>query len=310
MSTNQNVPFPNFLIIGAPKCGTTALYHVLKQHPEIYMSPVKEPHYFTFNGEIPIFNGPGGSYFRRVAVTSPVDYLMLFASAHGYHAIGEASPSYLRSQVAATRIFNSLPTAKIIVLLRQPADRAYSHFQYSRANAVEPLSSFSDALEQESLREANGWSPIHFYRQGGFYFSSLSRYFELFPREQIRVYLYEDWNESPEAVLQDLFRFLGVDELFRPEIRRSNVTLLARSDRLNQLAKKPERTEHLLTPLMPAVLTKSIITGIRSINNKFNLYKPPAISPEIRRQLTEGYREDILKLQKLIDRDLSRWLSP
>lgn len=309
MNVNNSAPFPNFFIIGAPKCGTTALYDILRQHPEIYMSIVKEPHYFTFDGEVPIFQGPGGNYFRRVAVTRPLAYLMLFAGANGHRAIGEASPSYLRSQVAAKRIYNSAPAAKIIVLLRQPAERAYSHYQYLRFHGVEPIDNFENALEQENYRKAQGWSSIHFYRQGGYYYSNLNRFYELFPKEQIKVYLYEDWNRAPQTVLKNLFNFLGVDKHFVPEVRRSNVTRIPRNNRLNQLAKRPERVEQLLSSLVPPSIKTSIISGIQKMNRNFNLVFPPPINPEIHRQLTEGYREDILKLQELIGQDLSHWLN-
>jgi len=310
VSSSHAAPFPNFFIIGAPKCGTTALYNILNQHPEIYMSPVKEPHYFTFEGDAPVYQGPGGNYFRRVAVTSPRDYLMLFAGVKDHRAIGEASPTYLGSQVAAKRIHNSVPAAKIIVLLRQPADRAYSHYQYLRFHGVEPVDNFADALRQESIRKANGWSQILFCRQGGYYFANLSRYYELFPREQIKVYLYEDWNGSPQAVLHDLYNFLGVDENFVPDIRRSNVTLIPRVHRLNRLVQKPERIRRLLTSIAPVSLHASLFAGLQKLNSRFNLYCPPPIDPEIRKELTAGYREDILALQELIDRDLAHWLEP
>jgi len=310
VSLSHSAPFPNFFIIGAPKCGTTALYDILSQHPDIYMSPVKEPHYFTFEGDAPIFQGPGGNYFKRVAVTRPRDYLMLFAGVKEHLAIGEASPTYLGSTVAAKRISNAVPGAKIIVLLRQPAERAYSHYQYLRFHGVESIGNFSAALEQETIRKANGWSRILFCRHGGYYFTNLSRYYQLFPREQIKVYLYEDWNQSPRTVLRDLYTFLGVDENFAPEIRRSNVTLIPRNHRLNSLAKKPDRVEQLLAPLIPESLNKKIIAAIQQLNRKYNLYPPPPIEPLIRQQLTDGYRDDILKTQELIGQDLSHWLAP
>ncbi len=301
---------PNFFIIGAPKCGTTALYHHLKQHPEIYMSPVKEPHFFTFEGEAPVFAGPGGGYFRRVAVSKPRNYLLLFANATDQRAIGEASPSYLRSPIAAVRIKRNTPDAKIIAILRQPANRAYSQHQYMLFHGVEPAHDFSEALTLENSRKCSNWSSTHYYREGGFYYSHLRRYFDLFPREHIRIYLYEDWNASPHAVLQDLFRFLDVDENFAPELLRSNVTLTPQNHRLHQLANHPERIERLLATVLPMSARSKIISGLQRLNRAYNLMPPPPIDPEVRRQLTDGYREDILKTQDLIGRDLSHWLQP
>lgn len=304
------MPLPDFFIIGAPKCGTTALYHCTKQHPEIFMCPVKEPHFFTFNGKPPVFAGPGGSYFQRVAVYSPEKYLTLFSSVEGQKAIGEASPSYLRSTIAAERIKQAVPTAKIIVLIRQPADRAYSQYQYLRYHGVEPASTFYEALSLEKSRISDGWSSMHFHREGGYYFSQLQRYYDLFPHENIKIYLYEDWNRSPYIVMRDLFNFLGVDDTFTPKIQRSNVTLIPFNHRFNRLSCKPERIERLLSPIVPTNFRSRIINVIQKMNTKFNLSSPPPIDPEIRRELTEGYREDILKTQKLIGRDLSHWFNP
>lgn len=301
--------FPNFFIIGAPKCGTTALYEILRQHPEIYMSSIKEPHFFTFEGDVPIFQGPGGAFFNRVTVKSPLDYLMLFSGATSQHrAIGEASPSYLRSEVAARRIFTSAPSAKIIVLLRQPVDRAYSHFQYLRYHGVEPISDFSAALAEESSRKSRGWSSIHFYHQGGLYADNLRRYYELFPRTQIKVYLYEQWNHSPQSLLQDLFKFLDVDDQFVPEIRRSNVTLIPRFYRLNQLTKKTGRVGQILERVVGEGKRDRVLNGLQQVNRRFNLLPPPTLDVRIRRQLTDAYREDIIDLQNLICCDLTHWL--
>jgi len=301
---------PNFFIIGAPKAGTSALYFCLKQHPEIYMSPVKEPNFFLSESIPPKHAGPKGDYFSCNGVFSPRDYLCLFAGANLQKAIGEASTTYLNSPIAATRISQFAPNARIIVLLRQPADRAYSHFQYLRSQGIEPVFSFAEALSLENARREEGWFAGHLYKESGFYCTQLRRYFDCFHRDQVRIYLYEEWNQAPHTLLQDLFRFLGVDERFVPEIRRNNVTLLPRWQRLNYLARRPERFDQVMSSLVPGKLRKIIISGTQIFNRKFNLYKPPPIDPEIRRQLTAGYREDILKLQDLIDRDLSHWLLP
>jgi sulfotransferase family protein len=307
----QITQLPNFFVIGAPKAGTSALYFCLKQHPDIYMSPIKEPHYFTFDGEAPIFSGPKGAHFRRVGVSRPRDYLCLFAGVKAQSAIGEASTTYLKSPIAAKRISKFAPGAKIIALLRQPADRAYSHYQYLRSQEVEPSSSFVEALSRESVRQGNNWFSGHLYKAGGFYYSQLRTYFDHFPREQIKIYLYEDWNTCPTNVLRDLFGFLEVYEDFTPETRRNNVTRIPQNHRIHRLATDPERIERLLSGvLLPGSVRKMMISCLQGLNSKYNLTFPPPIDPQIRQQLTESYREDILKTQELIGRDLSHWLKP
>jgi len=304
----QITPTPNFFVIGAPKAGTSALYFCLKQHPAIYMSPIKEPHFFTFDGEAPIFSGPKGNHFQRVGVSQARDYLCLFAGVKAQTAIGEASTTYLKSPIAAARISKFAPRARIVVLLRQPVDRAYSHFQYLRSQGVEPVASFVEVLSQESLRRKEGWFPGHLYMEGGYYYSQLRAYFECFPREQIKVYLYEEWNAHPLQLLRDLFGFLGVDQEFVPEIRRNNVTRIAKNQWLHRLSVSPMRIERLIDPVLPRAAHKWIISAMQGLDNRLNLATPPPIDPLIRQQLTDCYRDDILKTQELIGRDLSHWL--
>lgn len=299
---------PNFFVIGAPKAGTTALYHTLRQHPEVYLSSVKEPGYFNCDGEPPILPGPAGTYLRRTSVWQPRSYALLFAGVTEQRAIGEASPIYLRSALAAHRIKKSLPTSRLIALLRQPAERAYSHYTFMRQHGVELMPSFERALTDENLRLQKGWfSGLH-HKTNGYYFSQLSVYYNLFPREQIRVYLYEDWKNTPQAMLRDIFGFLEIDENFMPELRLSNVTRQPRSRRLHNLATHPEHFRRL-TPFLPESGSSALFSLLRSVNQKLNLAPPPPLHPETRSRLTADYREDILQLQGLIGRDLSHWLS-
>ena len=141
------MPMPNFLVIGAAKSGTTALYHTLKQHPQIFMSPVKEPHFFAFEGERPVYCGPGDrELFNPRVVFRLEDYVRLFDGLRAQTAVGEASVQYLmRSDAAAARIRQHIPRAKLIAILRQPADRAYSHYIMLRSQGLERLS-FTQAL--------------------------------------------------------------------------------------------------------------------------------------------------------------------
>jgi hypothetical protein len=298
---------PNFFIIGAPKSGTTALHDMIKQHPEIYMSPRKSPRFFATAGEPLLFPGPAGDSLRRWAVWRPREYALLFAGVTSQRAIGEASVVYLRSPLAAQRIKQYLPQSRIIAILRQPAERAYSHYMYMRQHRREPACTFEEALAQEEIRMKEGWISGYYYKTNGFYHAQLSAYYDLFPHQQIKVVLHEDLRNTPQVLLRDLFRFLGVDENFAPEIRRSNVTQLPRSQRLHNLATHPARIEQL-TPFLPAFARRVIVSALRRVDYKFNLVPPPPLAPEIRARLTEEYREDILKLQDLIGRDLSHWL--
>ena len=288
---------PNFFVIGAGKSGTTALYDALRQHPQIFMSPIKEPHYFAFQGLPPVFKGPAGDYYRRTGVYSPRDYYMLFQHAMQYKSIGEASPTYMVSDYAAEHIRQDLPDSKLVAVLRQPAERAYSNYMYFVQKGIEHASSFSEALEQEPRRREQGWADLFFYRHKGYYHQQLSRYFGVFPREQIRIYFYEDWKESPQNILQDLFGFLEVDPDFMPELRKLNVTMVPRSRRFDRFVRR-------LSKHGPAPLG----AFLQRVNSLYNQVRPPRLDPAVRAELTAGYREDILRLQDLTGRDLGHWM--
>lgn len=261
---------PNFLIIGAAKAGTTSLYAYLKEHPQIYMSPLKETNFFALEGEQLLFQGPGDQdYINKFSITKLEDYELLFQEAANEIAIGEASPLYLYSPKAPERIQHYIPDVKMIAILRNPVERAYSAFLHLVRDSREPLRDFAQALEKEEARICDHWEHIWHYQQAGFYYAQLQRYFAKFNPEQIRVYLFEDLNLNPLGILQDIFQFLGVSETFVPDISvRQNASVL------------------------PTNLAK------------------PALTTQVRQQLIEVYQEDIWRLQKLIQRDLSNWVEP
>lgn len=294
---------PNFLIIGAAKSGTTALHNYLKQHPEIFMSTRKELRFFPFEDQMPSFRGPGDDRDMEHVVRSIEDYRAHFAESAGYPARGESSPLYLYYSRSAERIRHYIPDAKLIVILRHPADRAYSQYLMRVSDGREPLS-FGDALDAEERRISDGWSHHWHYRRRGFYAAQLKPYFNLFKREQLRIYLYEDYVADLVGLMQDIFRFLNVDDSFVPDVSvRHNVSKIPRSRALQTFLTEPRPVKNLFKPLLPARWSRRVGDRLR----RHNLTKPPL--PEgLRRQLTEGYREDINELQEMLQRDLSRWL--
>lgn len=320
---------PNFLIIGAQKAGTTALHFYLKQHPQIYMSPVKEPHFFTNEGGKLESQGSTSeklnlssiadveAYWRqnRSSCTDIEAYRALFGGVSNETAIGESSTLYLYSSKAPERIQHTIPNVKLIAMLRDPVERAYSAFLYLVRDGKEPLTDFAQALQEEEIRIRSNWEPNWHYRQRGLYHAQLKRYFDRFDRGQVRVYLYEDFNANPIDTLQDIFRFLGVDDTFTPDVtQRYNVSGVYKSKALHSLQTfllAPNLIKSTLRQFLPKDLyrrlvsrKKSVLTDIRS---EQTLVKPKLL-PEVREQLIQAYREDILKLQDLIQRDLSEWL--
>jgi DNA-binding TFAR19-related protein (PDSD5 family) len=267
------------------------------------MSTPKELRFFPFENQQPAFRGPGDDIDAATMITDLGDYRACFAAGADYPARGESSPLYLYYMQSAARIRHYIPDAKLIAILRHPADRAYSQFLMKKRDGREQLS-FGEALAAEGQRIADGWSHHWHYRQRGFYAAQLKSYFDLFDEKQLRVYLYEDYVTDPGGFMQDIFRFLNVDETFAPDMSvRHNESKIPRNRALQVYLLEPRATKNLLKQFVPAKLSRRIGDRLR----RLNLTKPP-FPVELRRQLTEVYREDIIQLQDMLRRDLSHWL--
>jgi hypothetical protein len=227
-------------------------------------------------------------------------YQAEFAGVTKELAIGEACPSYLYVSQAAAKIKQYIPDTRLIVILRNPVDRAYANFLHIVRDDREPQRDFTLALQAEATRIANNWEWFWHYIQVGFYGQQLQRYYEMFAPSQIKVYLYEDLKEDAIATLQDIFRWLEVDDTFVPDMAlRPNKSGMPKNKLLHQILTKPNPLKTCLKPLFPAKIRQKI--QHQNLNT-------PQISQEVRQQLLALYRTDILQCQDLIHRDLSAWL--
>ena len=294
---------PNFLIIGAAKAGSTSLYNYLKQHPQIFMSSVKEPRYFAPEYYTTYFKKSYRHSYSRDGM-SRQDYEALFDDVRDEIAIGEASTEYLFFQKSAERISADIPNAKIIAILRNPADRAFSAYCYHLRDGRETLP-FKEAIEKESWRISQRWQAGWFYKAGGAYYEQLKRYYQHFDAQNIKVILWEDLNEDPQAVCSEIFDFLGVDSQFSPDLSRSNRSLLPKSMLLNRLVFKNSTLKKPLKRLFPSSLYEALTEPIK---NKFYAGKKK-MDPEVKQKLVEFYQNDISKLEQLLDVDLTAWKS-
>lgn len=294
---------PNFIIIGAMKAATTSLYTYLKQHPDIFMTKVKEPMFFNNFNQITDFKVLAN---KSKKVNSLLDYFSMFSSVENESAIGEASPAYIYNEKAPYLIKEHLPDVKIIAILRQPTDRAYSNFLHTKRADRENVNSFEQAIKIEKERISDNWSPLYHYIQKGFYSVQLKRYYNLFPKENIKVYLFEDVVKNPKETLKDIFKFLNVDENIEIDVsKKSNVSgtpkgilgFTLKKMRYYNLMPKFAISDYLPT-VMVNLLFKSVYKDAEKLDSV------------LRKELTDKYyREEILKLEKLIDKDLSNWLS-
>jgi hypothetical protein len=305
---------PNFFIVGTGKAGTTSLYDYLGQHPEIYMSPVKEPSYFASEIRAAHLSKPFEQHVRRQSRQlaarlndgRPVkdlgwlagnwdDYLRLFQNVRGEKAIGEASPAYLWSRTAAANIHATIPAAKIIMILRDPAERAHSHYLHQVATGLtrQSFRSHLSSCERTDRSQLSVWHP---FLEVGLYSQQVKRYLDVFPSPNIRIYLFEEAWVRPRQFLEGLFTFLGVDAAFRPDVSRK--LLERRTPRLRNVHYVLKRSANWVVP-----------ERLRERISKL-LYRSggPAMNPQDRRYLVDYYREDVRLLSSLLNRDLSAWL--
>tara|TARA_B100000902_G_scaffold302663_1_gene290690 strand:- start:39120 stop:40019 length:900 start_codon:yes stop_codon:yes gene_type:complete len=293
---------PNFIVIGAMKSATTSLYSYLKQHPDIFMTKVKEPMFFNNYKNKKIYKTFGTKLRKYHNIE---EYYSLFDDVDGQVSIGEASPSYIYSVNAPRLIKDNLPNVKIIAILRQPTDRAYSNFIHARRSGKEPIDDFQKAIEAEAIRIKNNYSPLFHYINKGYYSTQLSRYYNCFPKENIKVFLFEDIINDTHETLKNIFNFLGVDSSFQIDVsKKYNISghprgffgFLLKKMRYYRLMPKFALSDYLPNFII-RILFSSVYTDVEKISKEF------------RSNITERYFSDEIKsLQNMIERDLSHWL--
>ena len=204
---------PDFFVLGAPKAGTTALHAALARHPQLFMSPVKEPKFFLCDGPPPDRGGPGDAHSYREWIWRPDDYERLFDGAPPGTLRGESTPFYLPDFAAHERIHRAVPEARLVVILRDPVDRAYSNWAHLWADGLETDRRLPDRLRRRAARRAEaGWAPFWRYLATGLYGRQLRHLYGLFPRDQVLVLRYFSLVEEPRLTLDAVCRFLGVEE--------------------------------------------------------------------------------------------------
>ena len=294
---------PNFIIIGAMKAATTSLYTYLKQHPDVFMTTIKEPMFFNNFQKKNNFKVHGK---KTKKITTFKQYYSLFDAVKNEKAIGEASPAYISNENCPNLIQQHLPNAKIIAVLRQPVARAYSNFLHARRADRESISDFETAFNKETERKTENWSPLYHYKSKGYYTEQLERYFTLFPKENIKVLLFEDLVNNPIETTQELFKFLNIDKSFIPETsKKANVSGTPKGI-FGWIIMKLRYYNLIPNIQFSNYLPNFMIQFI--FNSAYKKARP--LAPEIKKRLTHTYyKEDILKLEKLIERDLQHWLS-
>ncbi len=298
---------PNFLIVGAPKCGTTSLYHYLKGHPEIYMSSIKEPRIITFQFLNFPSVGPGDDIAKKRLVQNFDEYRDLFKNVNNEIAIGEASADnlyyYEQSIPLIKKYFGDV---KIIIILRNPIDRAFSCYNFFIKLGREYLS-FEDSLDNERFRKENNWLFGWYYTEVGFYYKQVKAFLSSFTN--VKVLLFDDLKKDSIPVLEDVFNFLNVDTKYMPNNKDTvyNVSGTPRLKFWHKFLTKPNMVRSLVFSPLKNIISREKLRMYREILIAKNLTKSE-MKPNTRLKLKKLFRQDILLLEKLLSRDLSLWL--
>jgi len=289
---------PNFFILGAAKAGTTSLYYYLRQHPQVFLSEVKEPHFFDYD---PFYAEGLEAYVSRH-----------FSRSWGFPARGEATPRYFYDyKKVIPRMLNAFGPfpPRFIVLLRDPVERAWSHYLHRRRNCTE-TETFERALELEEGRLKQNPEVWAGYFNQGLYAKQLEEWFRHFPRDRFLIGLTEDLQARPTELLENICSFLGVGP--PAELDVSDIKNPASEPRIRFIMKflrRPSLVRKFVKRLLPRHTQLGLSWYIRKINLRPYANSLPKMNEETALFLRALYADDLAKLQEMIKRDFSKWIN-
>jgi hypothetical protein len=300
---------PQFVIGGAPKAGTTALHAALATHPGLYLSPVKEPKYYLTDGRPPhrsAHRGPGDAHSAREWVWRREDYLALFEGAPEGTVRGESTPFYLYDRAAQARLAADVPGVRVIVVVRDPVDRAYSNWAHLRADGLEPVADFLAAVRLEERRIATGWAPFWHYRGLGRYGEQLRDLYRNVPRERVFLLRYRQLVDSPRQTLDRVSDFLGVPagvaHTVAPENVKPFVAHTARHRVLSGLARVGAALGAYAHPQVWRQVSRPLIAALHA-----GRAPRPPLPVEVRREVLAPLLPDIALLEELTGESFADW---
>ena len=300
---------PDFLVIGAPKAGSTALHAALAQHPALYMSAVKEPKFFLSDGPPPARGGPGDAQTYREHVWRRPDYEALFDGGAPGALCGESTPLYLHDPAAHRRIRALAPEARLIAVLRDPVERAHSNWTHLWSAGLEPIGDFVRACEEEPRRIEAGWASFWHYTGLGRYGEQLEHLYRLFPREQVLVLRYLSLVDSPAQTLDRICAFLGVEPGIVDSLPRENVTAHPDATLRHRAVARAARGAAAAGRFLPG--TGGAVLS-RRIEHALQRSAPPRqpLTADEREQVLPYFEADIRLLERVTGDDFSFWLRP
>jgi Sulfotransferase family len=300
---------PDFLIAGVPKAGTTALHAALSRHPGLYLSAIKEPKFFLTDGPPPTKGGPGDALTYREHVWERDRYEALFDAAPPGAPRGEATPLYLYDPDAMRRIHRLIPDVKLIVVIRDPVERAHSNWTHLWSAGLEPVGDFVLACAEEERRIAAGWASFWHYTGLGRYGAQLDHAFSLFAREQVLVLRYRRLIDDPAGTLSTICGFLGVDTGVLSEIPRENVTAHPEQTVAHRAVSLGMRASAAVGRRLPGSAATAATHQLERFLQRGRRERQP-LSWEQRQAILPKFTADIKLLETVLGEDFSDWVAP
>ena len=291
---------PDFFLIGAPKAGTSALHAALAQHPRLFMSAVKEPKYYMCgDSPPPSYKGPGDAHSKQEWVWQRSRYLDLFDDAPDDAVAGESTPFYLYNRDARRRIAVDRPDAKLIAVLRDPVDRAYSNWMHLWMDGLEPRADIVEAIRREPERIDNGWAPFWHYQGLGMYGRQVQDLFHQFPRERVLLLRYRDLVDDPSGVLDRVFRFLGVETADIDNIPSDNTRVFVRAGARAKTIGPVIRAGAAVGQFLPPEVWRRVSRPLIAQLHKKGDPARPKLTKSQRHALLEPHLPDITLLEEV-----------
>ena len=299
---------PTFLVVGGARCGTTGLVEGLRANPRVFVTDPKEPHYFALHSRGAHFTAPGDQHtINRVSVTDRDAYLALYPRKHDYLALGDASVSTMYYfEDALPEVVAMNPAMKLVALLREPVDRAFSAHQYMRARGLEPVEDFMEAVALEPERRAAGWHHIWHYTAMSRYADSLAALQAAVPAHQLKICFYDDLNSDYAGMLQEVFDFLDVpvsgDAGAGADIPRVNISGQPKYKTAHAVIGAITANERLRSTLK------------RTTSYRFRervrraMLKSSGVPAAAREELAPLFEEDLSRVRALLDQPVPTWL--
>src|SRR6188472_3781198 len=299
---------PDFFLIGAPKAGTSALHAALTQHPGLFLPRVKEPKYYLCgDSPPPAYKGPGDAHSNLEWIWQRERYLALFDDAPQGVPRGESTPFYLYHRDARRRIAVDNPEAKLVALLRDPVDRAYSNWMHLWMDGLEPEADIVEAARQEQQRIDAGWAPFWHYRGLGMYGRQVADLLDHFPREQLLLLRYRELVDRPTETLDRVSAFLGVEAARVPEVPADNSRPFVEDGRrvrtLGPVIRAGAAAGQFFPPHVWRKVSRPLIAQLHKNGNAGR----PALTPEQRAELLAPQLHDIELLEQVTGDSFAEW---